>query len=89
MTVDLHQTQIPYGNAYNESSADGVTPRPHWAQLMEGLAEIGPEELEHRWARAERRIRENGVMYNIYRRESSVENRHCSIPDCSGRMAPD
>ena len=66
MTVDLHQTQLPYGSAYNESSADGVTPRPHWAQLMEGLAEIGPEELERRWARAERRIRENGITYNIY-----------------------
>jgi uncharacterized circularly permuted ATP-grasp superfamily protein len=66
MTVDLHQTQLPLGDAYNESSADGVTPRPHWAQLMEGLAEIGSEELERRWARAERRIRENGITYNIY-----------------------
>jgi uncharacterized circularly permuted ATP-grasp superfamily protein/uncharacterized alpha-E superfamily protein len=66
MTVDLHQTQLSYGDAYNESSADGVTPRPHWAHLMESLAEIGPEELERRWGRAERRIRENGITYNIY-----------------------
>ena len=29
-------------------------------------APIGPEELGHRWARAERRIRENGITYNIY-----------------------
>ena len=52
--------------AYDELSADGVTPRPHWAHLMESLREIGPEELGRRWSRAERRIRENGITYNIY-----------------------
>ncbi len=66
MTLNLHQTQLPYWHAYNESSADGVTPRPHWAHLMQSLAEIGTEELERRWSRAERRIRENGITYNIY-----------------------
>jgi len=66
MTTDLYQTQLPYGHAYNESSADGVNPRPHWAHLMEALAEVGPEELQRRWGRAERRIRENGITYNIY-----------------------
>jgi uncharacterized circularly permuted ATP-grasp superfamily protein/uncharacterized alpha-E superfamily protein len=66
MTPDLYQTELPYGSAYNESSADGVNPRPHWAQLMGALAEIGTEELQRRWARAERRIRENGITYNIY-----------------------
>jgi uncharacterized circularly permuted ATP-grasp superfamily protein/uncharacterized alpha-E superfamily protein len=66
MTVDLHQTQLPYGTAYNEASGDGVIPRPHWAHLMESLVEIGSEELGRRWARAERRIRENGITYNIY-----------------------
>jgi uncharacterized circularly permuted ATP-grasp superfamily protein/uncharacterized alpha-E superfamily protein len=66
MTVDLHQTPIRYGDAYDELSVDGVTPRAHWAQLMESLQEIGPEELGRRWSRAERRIRENGITYNIY-----------------------
>jgi len=66
MTVDLHQTPIRYGGAYDELSADGVVPRPHWAHLMESLQEIGPEELGRRWSRAERRIRENGITYNIY-----------------------
>jgi uncharacterized circularly permuted ATP-grasp superfamily protein len=33
---------------------------------MESLREIGPEELGRRWSRAERRIRENGITYNIY-----------------------
>src|SRR6202453_2671257 len=66
MTVDLNQTPIRYGDAYDELSADGVTPRPHWAHLMESLQAIGPEELGRRWARAERRIRENGITYTIY-----------------------
>jgi uncharacterized circularly permuted ATP-grasp superfamily protein/uncharacterized alpha-E superfamily protein len=66
MTVDLKQTPLRYGDAYDELSADGVTPRPHWAHMMESLQAIGPEELGRRWARAERRIRENGITYNIY-----------------------
>ena len=66
MTVDLYQTPLRYGAAYDELSADGVTPRPHWAHMMESLRAIGPEELGRRWNRAERRIRENGITYNIY-----------------------
>jgi uncharacterized circularly permuted ATP-grasp superfamily protein/uncharacterized alpha-E superfamily protein len=66
MTVDLYQNPLRFGAAYDELSADGVTPRPHWKHLMESLRAIGPEELERRWGRAERRIRENGITYNIY-----------------------
>ena len=66
MTVDLDQTPLRYGGAYDELSADGVTPRPHWRHLMDSLREIGPEELGSRWSRAERRIRENGITYNMY-----------------------
>ena len=65
MTAD--PLQAPHeAAAYDEQSADGVTPRPHWAHLMESLRSIGPEELERRWSRAERRIRENGITYNLY-----------------------
>jgi uncharacterized circularly permuted ATP-grasp superfamily protein/uncharacterized alpha-E superfamily protein len=66
MTVDLYQTSLHYEGAYDEASADGVTPRPHWTHLMESLQAIGPDELGRRWGRAERRIRENGITYNIY-----------------------
>jgi uncharacterized circularly permuted ATP-grasp superfamily protein/uncharacterized alpha-E superfamily protein len=66
MTVDLYQTSLRYGNAYDEVSADGVTPRPHWEHLMGSLQAAGPEELERLCGRAERRIRENGITYNIY-----------------------
>ncbi len=66
MIADLYQSTLRYGATYEESSSNGVTPRPHWAHLMEWLRTIGPEELGARWARAERRIRENGITYNIY-----------------------
>ncbi len=66
MTLHLHESPSQSADAYDELSADGVTPRPHWAHLMESLQEIGPEELGRRWNRAERRIRENGITYNVY-----------------------
>ena len=89
MTGDLYQSPLRYGATYEESSADGVTPRPHWAHLMESLRAIGPEELGHRWARAERRIRENGITYNIYgdpaRRQPPLAHRHRSAAhSCRG-----
>ncbi len=66
MTTNLDQARLRYGTAYDEMSADGVNPRPHWAYMMEMLRAIGPEELGRRWSRAERRIRENGITYNVY-----------------------
>ena len=42
MIGDLYQSPLRYGGAYEESSVDGITPRPHWAGLMESLQSIGP-----------------------------------------------
>jgi uncharacterized circularly permuted ATP-grasp superfamily protein/uncharacterized alpha-E superfamily protein len=66
MSGDLYQSPLRYGVTYDEAWSDGVAPRPHWSRLMDSLRDIGPEELEQRCARAERRIRENGITYNIY-----------------------
>lgn len=66
MTTDLYQPSLHYGATYDELSADGVNPRPHWRSLVDALRAIGSEELGRRWTRAERRIRENGITYNIY-----------------------
>jgi uncharacterized circularly permuted ATP-grasp superfamily protein/uncharacterized alpha-E superfamily protein len=66
MITDLDQTPLAYGAVYDELSIDGVTPRPHWVHLMDSLREVGADELGRRWSRAERRIRENGITYNIY-----------------------
>ncbi len=66
MIADLLQIPFVDPSSYNELAADGVTPRPHWAPFIESLQAIGSDELARRWERAERRIRENGVTYNIY-----------------------
>ena len=66
MIADLLQTLLPDRSTYNELAPDGFHPRPHWASFLESLQDIGSDELAHRWEHAERRIRENGVTYNIY-----------------------
>lgn len=66
MISDLRQVSLRDRSVFDEMSEDGVTPRPHWAPLMTSLQEIHPDDLARRWERAERRIRENGVTYNVY-----------------------
>ena len=66
MIADLHQISFRNPAVFDELSADGITPRPHWQALMDSLGALGSEELARRWSRAERRIRENGITYNIY-----------------------
>jgi len=66
MIADLLQTLLPDSSGYNELASDGVTPRPHWSGFIDAIQGVGSDELAHRWEHAERRIRENGVTYNIY-----------------------
>jgi uncharacterized circularly permuted ATP-grasp superfamily protein/uncharacterized alpha-E superfamily protein len=63
---DLTQSSLRYKATFDESSEDGVSPRPDWEPLMESLRNLGTEELARRSALAERRIRENGITYNMY-----------------------
>src|SRR5271156_6033401 len=66
MIADLLQTLLPDQSTYNELAPDGATPRPHWSGFIKSLQAIGSDELAHRREHAERRIRENGITYNIY-----------------------
>ena len=66
MAVDPLQFALRNPSVYDELSADGMTPRPQWAPIIDSLQQIGSAELERRRQRAERRIVENGVTYNIY-----------------------
>jgi len=63
---DLLQLSLPGPPVYDELSSDGIRPRAHWDSFIQSLQVMGPEELARRWGRAERRIRENGITYNIY-----------------------
>ena len=66
MTPELYHPPLQNREGYNESLEEGGANRPHWAPLLQALEKIGTPELARRWARAERRIRENGITYNMY-----------------------
>ena len=66
MSTDLLQMPLPGRSTYNEFAPDGITPRPYWSSFINSVQNLGPDELVRRWERAERRIRENGVTYNVY-----------------------
>ena len=66
MISNLLQAPLHDPDVFDELSADGVTPRSHWSKFIHSLGELGADELEKRLARAQRRIRENGVTYNVY-----------------------
>ncbi len=66
MISELDQPILRYSDAYEESSANGVNPRPHWKPLMDSLQCLGSDELVRLSEQAERRIRDNGITYNIY-----------------------
>jgi uncharacterized circularly permuted ATP-grasp superfamily protein/uncharacterized alpha-E superfamily protein len=88
MIVDLLQTLLTDRSTYNELAPDGVTPRPHWSAFIESLQAVGSEELAHRWEHAERRIRENGVTYNIYTDPQGV-NRPLAIDPIPLLISPE
>lgn len=66
MIGDLLQTSLREEGVYDELSENGIDPRSHWTAFIESLRSLGTAELGRRWARAERRIHENGVSYNVY-----------------------
>ena len=47
------------------SDADGA-PRGHWTRLLALLGDLAPDEIEHRFAAADRHIRDTGVSYRVY-----------------------
>jgi uncharacterized circularly permuted ATP-grasp superfamily protein/uncharacterized alpha-E superfamily protein len=55
---------IPAG--FDELKDPSGAVRPHWANFLGKLGELGPNELGRRWDVAQHLIHENGVTYNIY-----------------------
>ncbi len=41
-------------------------PRPHWMKLLGALARLTPDEIEQRFAAADRRIRDMGISYRVH-----------------------
>jgi uncharacterized circularly permuted ATP-grasp superfamily protein/uncharacterized alpha-E superfamily protein len=47
--------------------------RPHWKDLLGRLASLGRGQIERRFAEADRRLAESGVVYRVYGDETEVE----------------
>src|SRR5580693_3341084 len=67
MNGPLLSTGYPQtAGVYDEMSAALGVLRPHWDTFINSLSALGGQELARRWQTARRRIRENGVTYNVY-----------------------
>ena len=47
--------------------------RAHWKPLLSMLADLGPEEINRRFASADRYLRDSGVFYRVYEDPAGVE----------------
>ncbi len=56
----------PLPGAYPEMLSPDGSIRPHWQPMLQQLESYGPQDIDIRWLRAQRMIRENGVTYNVY-----------------------
>jgi uncharacterized circularly permuted ATP-grasp superfamily protein/uncharacterized alpha-E superfamily protein len=52
--------------------ADGSV-RPHWRPLLEMLATLGGDEINRRFAAADRYLRSSGVFYRVYEDAAGIE----------------
>ena len=52
--------------AYDELIGPDGAVRAHWRPLVESLEDLGQEERAFRWQGIRRRLRDNGVTYNVY-----------------------
>ncbi len=48
-------------------------PRAHWVPFLASLAALGPDELRHRFAAADRYLRDSGVFYRVYHEANGGE----------------
>lgn len=57
--------QVAPGAVDELMGADGEI-RPHWQTFMQGLADISPEEQQHRAEKLDRLVYENGLAHDVY-----------------------
>jgi uncharacterized circularly permuted ATP-grasp superfamily protein/uncharacterized alpha-E superfamily protein len=62
----LLEAYQPIAGAYPEMIDLKRSIRPQWQPMFNHLKAYGPDDVEARWQRAQRMIRENGVTYNVY-----------------------
>ncbi len=59
--------------AYDEMFDSDGSPRAHYASLHERLIDLGPDELERRNKVADLTMRQQGITFTVYGRDSGVE----------------
>lgn len=61
-----HVAYTPGRNGFDEmTGADGGV-RAHWRDFATSLSDLSEAEMQARWERGQRLIRDNGVTYNVY-----------------------
>jgi uncharacterized circularly permuted ATP-grasp superfamily protein/uncharacterized alpha-E superfamily protein len=69
----LVATYRPLPGIFDEMMDDGGRVRAHWRALLDMLAALGPEEINRRFAAADRYLRSSGVFYRVYEDAAGIE----------------
>lgn len=56
----------PLSGIHDELMAADQTLRPHWTPLIDAFAGLGRDDLERRFASADRHMRDTGVVHRVY-----------------------
>ena len=63
----------PLAGIFDEMMDPTGRPRAHWRAFLGMLAALGPDEIDRRFAAADRHLRESGVFYRVYEDPTGVE----------------
>jgi uncharacterized circularly permuted ATP-grasp superfamily protein/uncharacterized alpha-E superfamily protein len=63
----------PLPGVFDEMMDAQGRPRPHWRPLLAMLAALGTDEINRRFAAADRHLRDSGVFYRVYEDPTGVE----------------
>ncbi|HUI97772.1 MAG TPA: circularly permuted type 2 ATP-grasp protein, partial [Xanthobacteraceae bacterium] len=63
----------PLPGIFDEMVDPQGRPRPHWQPFLALLAGLGVEEINRRFAAADRHLRDSGVFYRVYEDPAGVE----------------
>src|SRR4029077_9936693 len=63
----------PLPGIFDEMMDDGGRVRAHWRSFLSMLAGLGPEEINRRFAAADRYLRSSGVYYRVYEDAAGIE----------------
>jgi uncharacterized circularly permuted ATP-grasp superfamily protein/uncharacterized alpha-E superfamily protein len=63
----------PLPGIFDEMMDATGRPRRHWQPFLDMLAAFGPDEIDRRFAAADRHLRDSGVFYRVYEDPAGVE----------------